>query len=182
MHDIKITSHGQTQGTGEHRKDQALRKACKEFESIFTYEMLKSMRRTIDKTGLLHGGPGEEIFESLLDQEMAKKISGGSPNSLAGMLYSQLQSQDPLETGNQQNESGFGGLRGMTPLRPLEAKISSGFGWRKDPIHGRKRFHNGIDLAAEEGPSSGRPFRAGSCRATIKASTGIWCCWITARG
>ena len=43
------------------------------------------------------------------------------------------------------------GLGGMTPLRPLEAKISSGFGWRKDPIHGRKRFHNGIDLAAEEG-------------------------------
>ena len=33
-------------------KSEALKKACKDFESVFTYELLKSMRATIDKVDL----------------------------------------------------------------------------------------------------------------------------------
>lgn len=31
------------------------------------------------------------------------------------------------------------------------ARLTSGFGWRKDPFHRRHRFHNGIDWAAKRG-------------------------------
>jgi murein DD-endopeptidase MepM/ murein hydrolase activator NlpD len=43
-------------------------------------------------------------------------------------------------------------FQGIVFLHPLPtARQSSGFGWRKDPIHGRPAFHGGIDLAAPEG-------------------------------
>lgn len=31
---------------------------------------------------------------------------------------------------------------------PVKGEITSGFGWRRDPINGRRRFHNGIDIRA----------------------------------
>lgn len=31
-------------------------------------------------------------------------------------------------------------------VEPVQAEISSDFGWRRDPIDGQSRFHNGIDL------------------------------------
>lgn len=40
-----------------------------------------------------------------------------------------------------------------SPIKPTEAKISSGFGERMHPILGVKKLHTGIDLIAEEGVS-----------------------------
>jgi flagellar protein FlgJ len=74
------------------QKDEALRKACKEFESVFTHELLKSMRKTIEKCDLFHGGQGEEIYESLLDMELSKTLSDGGANGIAAQLYEQLKS------------------------------------------------------------------------------------------
>ena len=33
----------------------------------------------------------------------------------------------------------------------MPARVSSGYGWRADPLQGRSRFHGGIDLAAKYG-------------------------------
>jgi flagellar protein FlgJ len=95
MKDININpNHYTTTGTDREQSNKALKKACEEFESLFTYELLKSMRRTVDKCDLFHGGQGEEIYESLLDQELSKSISGYGSNSVSGMLYQQLKRSD----------------------------------------------------------------------------------------
>lgn len=41
----------------------------------------------------------------------------------------------------------------MLPLIPEEGNVrfTSGYGWRKHPIGGKTKFHNGIDLAATKG-------------------------------
>ncbi|MBW2129194.1 MAG: peptidoglycan DD-metalloendopeptidase family protein [Deltaproteobacteria bacterium] len=144
---------------GEHVKterDRALMKACREFESILTYQLLKSMRRTVEKCELFHGGQGEEIYESLLDQELARNIAQSESNSLAYLLYQQLKRKDrvDLEAGTPPSPMPLP-LRnryGEIPLTPLEtARESSGFGWRKDPFTGERKFHYGVDLAAREG-------------------------------
>ena len=77
-----------------YKRNRALRKACEEFESVFTHQILKSMRRTVEKSELFHGGQGEEIYESFLDQELSKNLAGSGHNSLASLLYSQLKSED----------------------------------------------------------------------------------------
>lgn len=63
-----------------------LQNACSEFESIFMHQMLKEMRKTVNKTGMIHGGQAEEIFADMLDQERAKTMSIG----LGDILFMQL--------------------------------------------------------------------------------------------
>lgn len=129
------------------KQDRKLKEACKQFEAVFTYEMLKSMRKSIQKCNLFSGGQGEEIYQSMLDQELSKKMAGGGSNSIANILYQQLKNID--EAGR--NAEVINSNDKSLPVRPVEARISSSFGWRKDPFTGKKRFHDGIDLAANEG-------------------------------
>lgn len=128
-------------------RDRKLKKACQEFEAVFTYELLKSMRRTVEKCDLFHGGSGEEIYESFLDQELARNMSEQGTNSLAAILYRQLKGKG-LEGVETEPLSKGGDNR---PFWPLRANLSSAFGWRIDPLDGQNRFHYGIDLPAGQG-------------------------------
>ncbi len=63
-----------------------LKKACSDFESIFMNQMLKEMKKTVNKTGLIHGGQAEDIFSDMLDQERSKDMAIG----LGDILFNQL--------------------------------------------------------------------------------------------
>jgi peptidoglycan hydrolase FlgJ len=69
---------------------EKLQQACRDFESIFTYQMLKSMRQTVPQTKLIHGGNAEDIFADMLDQERSKEFSKQQSFGMADLLYSQL--------------------------------------------------------------------------------------------
>ena len=132
-------------------RDRRLRKACKEFESVFTYQLLQSMRRTVQKCDLFHGGSEESMYESLLDQELSKSLTAKGDRGLADLLYQQLSRKD-AGSSNTNTDFSPGILRDTeTPRWPVPGRVSSEFGWRVDPIHGQRKFHQGIDLAAAEG-------------------------------
>lgn len=71
-------------------KEQALQEACEDFAAVFWEQVLKAMRRTVPKTGLLDGGTGEEVFQGLLDGEYARQMARGE-GSLAQVLFRQLE-------------------------------------------------------------------------------------------
>lgn len=73
-------------------EDTRLKEACKDFQSIFVKQMLDSMKKTINKGGLLDGGQAEEIFGDMLYDEYAKKISENGNLGLDKMMYQQLKS------------------------------------------------------------------------------------------
>ena len=170
---MSIDSTGYVTGPNpQQQRSQELKKACREFESVFTYELLKSMRKTIDKCDLFHGGEGEEIYESLLDQELAKTMSGYGSNSLSELLYQQLSRIDSFSQADQTecsetqqetrsallsgysqsaSKSASDQYAGIQPGWPLKPVISSRFGWRKDPFTSEEKFHSGIDISAEKG-------------------------------
>jgi len=75
---------------------QALKEACKEFETILLEQMLKSMRKTINKSGLMQGGMAEDIFEDMLYEKYARKMSDSANLGLADMLYRQLSQKHTL--------------------------------------------------------------------------------------
>jgi peptidoglycan hydrolase FlgJ len=73
---------------------QALRRVAQEFEAIFLRQMIDSMRKTVDSGGLLEKNHGEQLFESLLDEEWSRKLAArGGAGSFGDLLYRQLSRQ-----------------------------------------------------------------------------------------
>ena len=71
-------------------QDKSLRKACADFESIFSYYLLKSMRAASPSSSLT-SFPGKDVYNMLLDQKIAEDLSHkGNGLGLQTMLYKQL--------------------------------------------------------------------------------------------
>ncbi len=76
---------------GSREKDVAkVKKLAKDFESIFLEQMFKSMRASVQKSGLIDGGNAEEIYTSMLDSEYSKQMSQQGASGLADMIERQL--------------------------------------------------------------------------------------------
>jgi len=73
-----------------HKKDPKLYEACQDFEALFIKQMLNSMRKTVNKTGLMEGGMAEDVFEDMLYDEYAKIMSKTAGLGLADMVYKQV--------------------------------------------------------------------------------------------
>ncbi len=72
------------------KKDGELKKACQDFEAMFINMILKEMRKSVPKQGMLHGGMQEEMYVSMFDQKMAEKIASGRGIGLWQNLYEEL--------------------------------------------------------------------------------------------
>ena len=70
--------------------DPQLRAVCSEMESLFINYLFQEMRATIDKSDFISGGRAEEIFTSLLDVELSRKISSAGGIGLSEILLEQL--------------------------------------------------------------------------------------------
>jgi len=68
--------------------DEELRAAFQEFVGKTFYgQLLKSMRKSVGKSAYFHGGRGEEVFRSQLDQLVVERISETSGAALADSMY-----------------------------------------------------------------------------------------------
>lgn len=73
------------------REDQKLKEACKEFESLFLNQLLTSMRKTIPKSDLFGENQQEkEMYDNMMDQEMAKAWASSDGVGIANVLYQQM--------------------------------------------------------------------------------------------
>jgi len=149
---------------------QALQRACRQFEAFFIYYLLKVMRKTIPKAHLIDGGRGEEIHQSLMDQEMARRLAASGGIGLAGLLLDRLRPEDS-DRSEQVSIEHRTVINDEAPsfLSPLRGEVTSPYGMRPDPFTGALAFHRGIDLAAREGTSVrasalGRVIKSGEAR------------------
>ena len=55
----------------------------------FFGQMLKSLRSTQGKPAYFHGGQGEEVFQSQLDQVMSEKMTEASADKIADPMFRQ---------------------------------------------------------------------------------------------
>ena len=71
--------------------DQKLRKVCADFESIFTYNLLKSMRASIPDGGLFPKSNARGNWEMMMDQKVAESVSQkGQGLGLQTVLFEQM--------------------------------------------------------------------------------------------
>jgi len=75
-------------------KNSELFKACQDFESLLIKQMLDAMRKTINKEdGLLDNGMGQDVYEDMLYDEYAKKMSSTGQFGIADIIYRQVSSK-----------------------------------------------------------------------------------------
>jgi Rod binding domain-containing protein len=85
---IPIEKTGKTSKAEQEIKLLKLKKACQDFESIFIYYMLKSMRTSDSKTNLFGKGLGSDIFMQMFDEGLADKMAASGQLNIAGAMFS----------------------------------------------------------------------------------------------
>jgi murein DD-endopeptidase MepM/ murein hydrolase activator NlpD len=150
---------------------------AQEFEAMLLLQMVKQMRQSLlpeeeeEETGF-----GNDTMTETVDMELARYLakSGGiglqkvieqavgkTTETVEGATASP-ESGSP-ESGETQTVPSMMPLKSVAPsialpeadpsalAMPLDADTTSKFGWRGDPFHGRRKFHNGVDLRAAYG-------------------------------
>ncbi len=99
--------------SGENKDAEELKKLAKQFESVFVNLLIKSMRDTLPKDGLL-SSHSLDMYQSLFDEEVANEMakSKGQGVGLADVLYSQL---------SRMNEEAADTEKPQKELKPLSA-------------------------------------------------------------
>lgn len=133
-----------------------LKKAAREMESLFLYELIKVMREsagTGERTGL-----GKSVHLGMFDAELARLMSsrgtGFQEVILRGLEKGTRPAADAAEAYRQQPPGTDGGKTESLMARMLpgaqSARISSLPGYRRDPIDNGLRLHRGLDIAVPE--------------------------------
>lgn len=149
-------------------KDQM--EAAKAFEAYMVEMMVKEMRKTIPDG--MFSGESTEIFSGLFDQEISKRIAetGGfgfdevmgqalngerlapQPSSYIPMVTYQPVASNPAASVHDHDHDHHHHHHDHGPGEmPVEGVITSRFGLRSDPFHGKTRHHKGLDIAAPTG-------------------------------
>lgn len=116
-------------------------------QAMFVEVMLKAMEDSVQaEDGLFGGSSSSEIYRGMLREELATAMSRQIPSPLAGSLE---KAATPVVT-KPEGRPATSMPHSDSDL-PVEGRISSTMGWRRDPINGQMKYHKGIDIAAPEG-------------------------------
>lgn len=86
----RVLKNAMTKHAPETRQEKKLWDTCIEMESLFVGKMLKEMRNSVPKNEWLHGGFAEDIFQDMLYDEYAMKLSKNSKLGIGSLLYDEL--------------------------------------------------------------------------------------------
>jgi flagellar protein FlgJ len=77
------------QNASASKSGKDLKSTAQEFESLLLYKMVEAMRQTIPKSGLLNSF-SMDMYQSMMDQEMANEMAKKGTVGLSQMLYKEL--------------------------------------------------------------------------------------------
>lgn len=86
------------------------------------------------------------LSDSRLVEELSQRM-----NLLEKRIYSQLQSFDLLTESLNNQQDRLAHIPSVIPINIADYTMSSGYGYRVDPIYGSSKFHEGLDFAASKG-------------------------------
>lgn len=101
--------------SGEYKDEKELKALAQQFEAIFVNQLMKSMRETLPKEGLLNSF-SVDMYESMFDQEVAGEMSKGRGMGLADVLYMQLSRLNGKKPEGEENQE-----KADSPALPYKA-------------------------------------------------------------
>lgn len=87
-----------------------------------------------------------KMNDSRLVEDLTQRM-----NLLEQLIYSQILSFDQLQTEMSEQQDKLAHTPSVIPINVEDYTMSSGYGWRIDPIYGSSKFHDGLDFAASIG-------------------------------
>jgi murein DD-endopeptidase MepM/ murein hydrolase activator NlpD len=144
------------------RSPEKLRALAAQFESLLINQMMHSMRTSVFDDGKDTGfgeGPLSDSLYSELSQALSRAGGFGLGESLLGPLARQAQSArvaiTPAVSSPEVLPMASLVAQPAPPADPaprgIEGRVTSAYGWRRDPINGAAKFHNGMDIAMPVG-------------------------------
>jgi len=89
MEQSRLSQLSDLASPGTSKTSKQLKSLSKQFESIFVHQLLKSMRSTVQKTGLFDSH-ATSMYESLHDEEIARLMTEQKGIGLADVIYRDL--------------------------------------------------------------------------------------------
>ena len=80
---------------GQINSEKDMEKVARDFESVFVNKLFESMRKGVPKSGLLDSS-AMKMYQSMMDQEMAKLMSVGKGMGIGEMVYKDLSQLDKV--------------------------------------------------------------------------------------
>ena len=92
------------------REMKKLQDVATEFEALLINQMLKSMRKTINKNEMFHGGSAEDMFQALQDTEYSKIIANSEEFGLAESIVDSFKNnlEQPKALSDSKSGQGIG--------------------------------------------------------------------------
>lgn len=84
--DPRITSPG----SGNGKEENGLKRLCQDFEATFINTLFREMRKTVPEQGYLEQNMGLDMFQEMMDMEVAREMSRRGGFGLGQSLYGQL--------------------------------------------------------------------------------------------
>ncbi len=144
--------------TGDRVVDQeAVRRLAQEFESLLVTQMIREMRRSmLDEEDT--EGFGASALTDTGDVEFGRALSAAGGLGLSKAMLDAFERQmssaaiAPSRPEYKPAAAAAAVVHALDSHPPIvPASVNSTFGWRNDPITGKAKFHNGIDIAAAYG-------------------------------
>ncbi|MDH3349780.1 MAG: rod-binding protein [Desulfobulbaceae bacterium] len=70
---------------------EIIKERCKDFEAIYLQSMFKAMRKTVPDGGLFEKNSAEEMYQDMLDTELATQTARHQSFGLAEKMYEQIE-------------------------------------------------------------------------------------------
>ena len=83
---------------GKLGSEKGIEKVSRDFESVFLHKLLTAMRKTVPKSGLLDSF-ASDMYQSMMDEEIAKEMSTKKGMGMGEMIYNELSNINRLKRG-----------------------------------------------------------------------------------
>lgn len=143
-----------------------LSEACQMFEAMFLNLLWKEMRRTVPKSGIMHGGMAEDMFTNMMDEAVSQASANEGSMGIAHMLERQLSQMPGVRPGGQLGqETKTLAKEGKTqagaqpqgyfsrPLKPLSSKEADQT--QADPLEDQTKAADAVSPVWQALPGNG---------------------------
>ena len=83
---------------GKLGSEKGIEKVSRDFESVFLHKLLTAMRKTVPKSGLLDSF-ASDMYQSMMDEEIAKEMSTKKGMGMGEMIYNELNNINRVRRG-----------------------------------------------------------------------------------